>query len=73
MSHRKMRVPKMDNPDGRMLETGLLLGKSALSCRNHDGKGAGAEGRLLLRRPTAVENTTAQGPNTREQGEGANG
>jgi len=60
-------VPKMDNADGRMLETGLMQGKSALSCRNRDGNGAGAEA-ALLRRPTAVGNTTAQRPKTREQG-----
>jgi hypothetical protein len=46
MSHRMMcGVPKMDNADGRMLETGLIRGNSAPPCRNAAN---GAEGRVLV-------------------------
>jgi len=36
-----VRVPKMDNADGRMLETGLNRGKSGPACRNRDDHAGG--------------------------------
>ena len=62
MSHRMMYgVPKMDNADGRMLETGLTRGKSA-PCRL---TAYGAEGGVLV---TAAGRGTTRGPLAQQQG-----
>lgn len=67
MSHRKIcGVPMMDNEDGQMLETGLIRGNSALSCRAHDGKRSGAEGRFRVF--AAARGGTHHGREAQDQG-----
>jgi hypothetical protein len=57
MSHRMMcGVPKMDNANHRMLETGLIRGNSAPPCRIAAN---GAEGRVFV---IAAGCETTRGP-----------